>query len=98
MRFPGDAGRVVVVRQYTHHGEVAVNPHLDLNKKHLDVRGCWGSDYSHFHRGVDVLATPAGAALWSQLKLQRYTLSQVNEAVDDVAAERTIKALIVPQR
>jgi len=46
MRFTREAGRVVVVGQYTDHGpvstEAAFNPHLDLNKKHLDVRGCWG--------------------------------------------------------
>src|SRR5207237_1323792 len=48
MRFVRDAGRVVIVGQYTDHGETSFNPHLDLNKKHLDVRGCWGSDFSHF--------------------------------------------------
>ena len=42
MRYTRDAGRVVVVGQYTDHGEVGFNPHLDLNKKHLDIRGCWG--------------------------------------------------------
>jgi L-iditol 2-dehydrogenase len=50
MRFTRDAGRVVIVGQYTDHGETSFNPHLDLNKKHLDVRGCWGSDFSHFYR------------------------------------------------
>jgi L-iditol 2-dehydrogenase len=97
MRFTRDAGRVVVVGQYTDHGEVGYNPHLDLNRKHLDVRGCWGSDYAHFHRGVETLANPAAAAKWSQLRLERYTLSQLNEALEDVAAGRSIKALVVPE-
>ena len=35
-----DAGRYVVVGQYTDNGEVTINPHLDVNRKHLDVRGC----------------------------------------------------------
>ena len=91
-----DAGRVVIVGQYTDHGDVAFNPHLDLNKKHLDVRGCWGSDYSHFHRAVDMLRVPSAAALWSTLSLERYPLSHVNDALDAVAAGKTIKALIVP--
>ncbi len=98
MRYTRDAGRVVVVGQYTDHGEIAFNPHLDLNKKHLDVRGCWGSDYAHFHRAVEMLRTPAAAALWSQLKLDRYNLSNVNEALEQVASGRSIKALIVPRR
>ena len=98
MRYTRDAGTVVVVGQYTDHGETPFNPHLDLNKKHLDVRGCWGSDYSHFHRGVEMLATPKAAALWSKFELRRYTLSQANTALEEVAAGRSIKALIVPQR
>ena len=96
MRFTRDAGRVVVVGQYTDHGETTLNPHLDLNKKHLSVHGCWGSDYSHFHRAVDMLRLPSAAALWSTLRLERHTLWQINEALDAVAAGKTIKALIEP--
>ncbi len=98
MRYARDAGRVLVVGQYTDHGETAFNPHSDLNRKHLDVRGCWGSDYSHFHRAVEMLRNPRAAALWSNLKLERYTLSQVNEALADVEDGRSIKALVVPTR
>ncbi len=97
MRFARDAGRVVVVGQYTDHGEVGFNPHLDLNKKHLDVRGCWGSDYSHFHRCVDMLRVPAAAAMWSCLELKRFNLSQSNEALAAVEAGEVVKALIVPE-
>src|SRR2546423_1866882 len=35
MRCTRDAGRVVIVGQYTDHGMASFNPHLDLNKKHL---------------------------------------------------------------
>ena len=96
MRFTRDAGRVVIVGQYTDHGEVPFNPHLDLNKKHLEVSGCWGSDYSHFHRAVEMLRTEPGGAAWDALSLSRYPLSQVDEAMDAVAAGTTIKALITP--
>jgi len=96
MKFTRDGGRVVVVGQYTDHGETSFNPHRDLNKKHLDVRGCWGSDYSHFHRAIEMLRTPRTAALWSSLKLERYTLAQVNEALADVESGKSIKALVVP--
>ncbi len=98
MRFTRDAGRVVIVGQYTDHGEVPFNPHLDLNKKHLDVRGCWGSDYSHFHRAVEVLRTEPGGAAWDALSLSRYSLSHVDEAMIAVEAGKTIKALITPLR
>ncbi len=97
LRFTRDAGRVVVVGQYTDAGDASFNPHLDLNQKHLDVRGCWGSDYSHFHRAVRCLGTQAAQGIWSHVGLTRYRLSQVNEALDAVAAGAVIKALIVPE-
>jgi L-iditol 2-dehydrogenase len=97
MRSTRDAGRVIVVGQYTDHGDVAFNPHLDLNRKHLDVRGCWGSDFSHFHRALRVLADRERARPWSLLSLERYGLARANEAVDEVAAGHSIKALIDPR-
>jgi L-iditol 2-dehydrogenase len=96
MRFTRDAGRVVIVGQYTDHGETVFNPHLDLNKKHLEVRGCWGSDYSHFHRAVEMLRNPRAAQLWSAMKLERFGLAQANDALEAVAAGKVVKALIDP--
>src|SRR5436309_9421065 len=102
IRFTRDAGRVVIVGQYTDHGpvstEAAFNPHLDLNKKHLDVRGCWGSDFSHFYRGVQIVSDPDRSAPWAKLrtKLSRYHLENANEALADVAEGRVLKALIEP--
>lgn len=97
MRYTRDAGRVLIVGQYTDHGEVSFNPHLELNKKHLTVRGCWGSDFSHFYRGVQIMADPVRSAPWSLLKLDRYGLGGANEALADVAAGKVTKALITPQ-
>lgn len=97
MRYTRDAGRVIIVGQYTDHGEVSFNPHLDLNRKHLDLRGCWGSDFSHFYRGVQIMADPVRSQPWSQIKLSRYSLRHANQALDDVAAGHVVKALIVPQ-
>jgi L-iditol 2-dehydrogenase len=103
MRFTRDAGRVVVVGQYTDHGPVssqaAFNPHLDINKKHLDVRGCWGSDFSHFYRAVQIVSDPIRSGPWAALrsKLSRYQLAQANEALADVAGGRVLKALMDPR-
>jgi len=96
MRFTRDAGRVVIVGQYTDHGETGINPHLDLNKKHLDVRGCWGSDYSHFHRAVEMLRVERVSKLWAGFRLTRYPLSKANEALSLVESGKVIKALIDP--
>ncbi|HEY0101147.1 MAG TPA: zinc-binding dehydrogenase [Pyrinomonadaceae bacterium] len=97
MRYTRDAGRVCVVGQYTDHGEISFNPHLDLNRKHLDVRGCWGSDFSHFYRGAQIMADETRARPWSQMKLERYSLARANDALSDVASTRVVKALIDPR-
>lgn len=96
LRFVRDAGRVVIVGQYTDTGDVRINPHADINRKHLDVRGCWGSDYSHFHRAVEVLRSSTGRAAWACLTTQTRPLSQMNEALADAAAARSIKILVAP--
>jgi threonine dehydrogenase-like Zn-dependent dehydrogenase len=103
MRFTRDAGRVVIVGQYTDHGpvstETAFNPHLDLNRKHLDVRGCWGSDFSHFYRATQIVSDPVRSGPWTALKngMAHYRLDQTNEALSDVAEGRVLKALIEPK-
>lgn len=96
MRYTRDAGRVVVVGQYTDHGEIAFNPHTDLNRKHLDVRGCWGSDFSHFYRGAEIVSDPHRSRPWSLLELDRYGLGRANEALGAVASGQIVKALITP--
>src|ERR1041385_2250585 len=96
MRFTRDAGTVVVVGQYTDHGLASFNPHLDLNKKHLDVRGCWGSEFSHFYRAAQLVSHKP--ALWSEMKLTSYSLNEANEALSDVKEGRVLKALIRPKQ
>jgi len=91
-----DAGRYVIVGQYTDVGDIRMNPHLDINRKHLDVRGSWGSDFSHFWRGMRVLAKHGERYQWERFITRRYALDQANEALDDVEHYRTVKALIDP--
>jgi len=97
MQFTRDAGRVVVVGQYTDHGQVEFNPHTDLNRKHLDVRGCWGSDFSHFYRGTQLLSEPTQASAWREMESTSFGLNDANEALTRVAEGSVMKALIDPQ-
>lgn len=97
MRFTRDAGRVVIVGQYTNAGDISINPHLDLNKKHLDVRGCWGADFSHFYKSVRLMSDASRSAAWSAIPLKFYGLNEVNEALQEVAAGAPYKSLINPQ-
>ncbi|MBK9943272.1 MAG: zinc-binding dehydrogenase [Kouleothrix sp.] len=96
MRLTRDAGRYVVVGQYTNAGAVPFNPHLDLNQKHLELRGCWGSDVGHVYRSVQVLARYHRQFPWAEFVSGRYSLGQAQAALKDVAAQRVVKALIIP--
>ena len=97
-----DGGRYVIVGHYTDHGEVAINPHTEINRKHLDIRGCWGSDFSHFYRMLQVLdrfgeqlATRGG---WESLVSGTYELTETNEALAAVASGTAVKALVKPNK
>ncbi|MCC6245880.1 MAG: zinc-binding dehydrogenase [Gemmatimonadaceae bacterium] len=91
-----DGGVVVVAGQYTDAGSVSINPHLDINKKHAEIRGCWGCDYSHFHRAIELLAHQGGQLPWLDALSARYSLDQANEALAAVANRSVVKALIEP--
>lgn len=96
MRMTRDAGRYVVVGQYTDAGDVALNPHWDINRKHLEIRGTWGIDFSHFYRSMRVMAKHGARYPWEKLITKSYTLNEVNQAIEDVAALKVIKAVIKP--
>ena len=91
-----DAGRYVIVGQYTDNGTIELNPHLHINKKHLEIRGCWGSDFFHVYRAMQVAARFGDRAPWSSLISRRYGLDEVGQALADVEAGRVVKAVVVP--
>jgi len=92
-----DAGTYVVVGQYTDHGDVAINPHLQINKKHLDVRGVWGIDLSHLYRCILMQRRYNDAVRWEQLITHRFDLDHANDALAAVRGGDAIKAVICPQ-
>jgi L-iditol 2-dehydrogenase len=89
-----DNGAYVVVGQYTDCGPVEVNPHTMINRKHLDVRGCWGSDYSHFHGAIAAMARHQETFPWRKLAQWQYPLEHAAAALADVEARRVPKAVI----
>ncbi len=91
-----DGGCVVVAGQYTDAGTITVNPHAQINRKHVEIKGCWGCDYSHFHRALQILAHQGAELPWLQAVSARFTFDQANEALTAVANRDVVKALIVP--
>ena len=91
-----DGGRVVIAGQYTDGGDVSVNPHSQVNRKHVEIRGCWGCDFSHFYRAVAVLAEQGKSLPWAGAVSGRYSLEQAGEALAAVERREVIKAVIAP--
>lgn len=91
-----DGGRYVIVGQYTDNGDIPLNPHHHINRKHIEIRGCWGSDFSHFYRAMEILARFNHRIHWEQFISHRYKLAEVQQALHDVETGRVVKALITP--
>ncbi|HCH7473823.1 TPA: zinc-binding dehydrogenase [Pseudomonas aeruginosa] len=92
-----DGGRYVVVGHYADSGETRLNPHLDINRKHLDIRGTWGIEYSHFHKAIgllDSLTAVGGDVLFEDVMVSTYSLDEVQQALDAVRDRRVVKAVI----
>ena len=91
-----DGGRYVIAGHYTDAGPSAVNVHQQINKKHLEIRGCWGSEVSHFVRALRVLERHHAAIPWRAIGARTYALSELNQALADAEAMRLPKALVKP--
>ena len=91
-----DGGILVVAGQYTDNGEVALNPHALINRKHLDVRGCWGSDFSHFHGAIAAMARHQDRFPWRGLITRWFGLEAADAALDAVETRTLLKAGIAP--
>ena len=50
-----DGGRYVIAGHYTDVGDSTINAHQQINRKHLEIRGCWGSEARHFLRALSIL-------------------------------------------
>jgi len=91
-----DGGVLVVAGQYTDNGPATWNVHALLNRKHLDVRGCWGSDFSHFHKAIRILARHGRRVPWRDLVTRLSPLEGAGEALQAVEARAPLKAAITP--
>src|SRR5918992_704595 len=89
-------GRVVIAGHYTDNGPVTIHPHWQLNRKHVELRGCWGSELSHFYRAVEIVHRFGDRIPWREMVRQRYALGDAGDAPEAVASRAVVKALIVP--
>ena len=91
-----DGGRMIVCGHYTDNGAVEIHPHWQINRKHVELKGCWGSRYDHFHRAVELAARFGDVKPWREMVSGRYTLEAAGDALEAVASRSAIKAIITP--
>jgi L-iditol 2-dehydrogenase len=91
-----DGGRVVVCGHYTDNGDVRIHPHWQINRKHVELRGCWGCDFSHFYRAVRAVARHGDRVPWREMIGGRYGLDQAGDALAAVERQTVTKAVIAP--
>ena len=92
-----DSGRYVIVGQYTDNGSVLLNPHLHINRKHLEILGCWGSDYSHLWRAKETLSRFESRINWASLISHKFTFENAFEALSTVESGKAVKAVLYPK-
>jgi len=91
-----DGGRYVVAGHYTDAGPSSVNAHDAINRKHLDIRGCWGSEPRHFLRALTLLERYGSTIPFGAIGGRTYPLEQLDAALADAEAMRITKALVDP--
>lgn len=91
-----DGGTYVIAGHYTDTGTTPLNPHLDVNRKHADIRGQWGTGLGHVERALRVLDRNRDRIPMSEIIGGRYSLDQANRALADVESMRITKAIIEP--
>jgi len=92
-----DAGRYVVVGQYTDAGDVAINPHRQINRRHATILGCWGYEFTHLHRALAMMAKHDGRFRWRSLITREYALADAARALEDMEKLAVVKAVLVPK-
>jgi threonine dehydrogenase-like Zn-dependent dehydrogenase len=91
-----DGGRYVIAGHYSDVGPSTINAHRQINRKHLEIRGCWGSEPGHFLRALAILERHAAHVPWRDVGERVYPLTGINEALADAEAMRITKAVVDP--
>ena len=93
-----DGGRYVIAGHYTDAGPSTINAHQHVNRKHLEIRGCWGSEAGHFVRALTLLDMHAQTMPFRDIGARIYAMSEINTALADAESMRLPKALVDPSR
>ena len=91
-----NGGAYVIAGHYTNAGDSTINAHEHINRKHLEIRGCWGSEVVHFVRALGALERHADEVPWHAIGARTFGLGGLNEALGAAEAFALPKALVNP--
>ena len=93
-----DNGTYAIAGQYTDVGDVTLNPHRHINQKHIDIRGVWGTDFSHLYEALQLMARHRKRYPLTRMITKIYPLKEAQAALDDVEQRKVVKAVISPNQ
>jgi L-iditol 2-dehydrogenase len=96
VRLARNGGAYVIAGHYTNVGDSVINVHEHINRKHLDIRGCWGSEAGHFLRALRLLERYRAEVPWHAIGAAKYGLRDINAALEIAGALGVPKALVDP--
>jgi threonine dehydrogenase-like Zn-dependent dehydrogenase len=96
LRLLRDGGTYVVAGHYTDVGTATLNFHTDVNRKHAQIRGQWGTEFGHVVRALSLFARHRDRLPFADVIGGRYGLLDAGRALADVEALRVTKAIIEP--
>jgi threonine dehydrogenase-like Zn-dependent dehydrogenase len=96
VRHARNGGAYVIAGHYTNVGDSTINAHEHINRKHLDIRGCWGSEVGHFLRALRALERYGSEVPWQRIGAATYGLEGLNDALAAAEAFKLPKALVNP--
>lgn len=91
-----NGGAYVIAGHYTNTGDSRINAHEHINRKHLDIRGCWGSEVGHFLRALRALERYHHEIPWHLIGAKTYGLNSINDALSVAESMVIPKALVDP--
>jgi threonine dehydrogenase-like Zn-dependent dehydrogenase len=98
LRLARNGGAYVIAGHYTNVGDSTINAHEHINRKHLDIRGCWGSEVRHFVQALGALERYGQDVPWASIGAKTFGLGELNQALSDAERLAIPKALVDPWR
>jgi len=96
VRLVRDGGVYVVAGHYTNVGDSTINAHEHINRKHLDILGCWGSEVRHFAGAIRALERYGSEIPWHLIGSRTFGLRDIDDALRAAESMQVVKAIVDP--